>query len=271
MPAIEGDAVLKARLVTRLDPAPALAPGEREAMYALFERYYRSVTRDRFLADLARKQLVIRIFAGGELAGFSTIQLLPTEFEGRLLLTIFSGDTVVDRPWWGTKALQRAFAFFLVRTKLAHPLTPVFWFLISKGYKTYMLMRNNFTSWPSRHEETPPRVQALLHHVARLKFDENYDAESGVVRFSECLGAVRSDFVDVPLEERTMDPDVRFFLERNPGHMAGDELCCLAEIRMGELLRVGVKYLVAGPLRRLGGSSKPARPSEPAGTGRASR
>ncbi|MBI3724939.1 hypothetical protein HY251_13435 [bacterium] len=258
---------MRARLATRLEAVPTLDPRERNAMFALFEQYYSSVTRERFLADLSEKQLVIRIFAGERLAGFSTIQLIPTDFDGRRLLTVFSGDTVIDRAWWGTKALQRAFFFFLMRTKLARPLTPVFWFLISKGHKTYLLMRNNFTSWPNRHGETPARVQALLDHVARLKFREHYDAASGIVRFSQCLGAVRPDFVDIPLDE-AMDPEVRFFLERNPAHAAGDELCCLAEIRMSELLRAGAKYLVAKPLARLLGKTKPSRP-EPVSTGSA--
>jgi hypothetical protein len=242
--------------------------GDREAMFTLFEKYYRSVTRERFLADLAEKQLVIRIFSGEELAGFSTIQLIPTDFDGRRILTVFSGDTVIDRRWWGTKALQRAFFFFLMRMKLTHPMTSVFWFLISKGHKTYLLMRNNFTSWPNRHEATPPRVQSLLHQVARIKFHEHYDAASGIVRFPECLGAVRPDFIDVPLDD-AVDPDVRFFLERNPGHVAGDELCCLAEIQMSELLQAGVKYLVAKPLRRILGGKLPARRSEPARVGSA--
>jgi hypothetical protein len=260
---------MRARLQTRLEPAPNLTSRDREAMFALFERYYRSVTRERFLDDLAGKQLVIRILAGGELAGFSTIQLIRTDFEGRPIVTIFSGDTVIDRAWWGAKALQRAFFFFLMRTKLAHPMTSVFWFLISKGHKTYLLMRNNFTSWPNRHEETPPRIQALLDHVARLKFDEHYDAVRGIVRFPECLGAVRPDFVDIPRDD-AVDPEVRFFLERNPGHGAGDELCCLAEIRMSELLRAGVKYFVAKPLGRVLGRRQGDPRSEPAATGSAS-
>jgi hypothetical protein len=242
---------MRARLRSRLEPASDLASSDREVMFALFEKYYRSVTRERFLADLAAKELVIRIFApSGELAGFSTIQLIPTDFEGERILAVFSGDTVIDRAWWGAKELQRAFFFFLMRQKLARPTTPVFWFLISKGHKTYLLMRNNFTSWPNRHEPTPPRARALLDHVARLKFPEHYDPARGVIRFPECLGAVRPDHLDVPLEDG-LDPEVRFFLEKNPGYAQGEELCCLAEIRMGELLRAGAKYLFWKPLASL--------------------
>ena len=31
-------------------------------------------------------------------------------------------------------------------------------------------------------------------------------------------------------DSRLHDPHVRFFVERNPGHARGDELCCLAPL-----------------------------------------
>jgi hypothetical protein len=35
-----------------------------------------------------------------------------------------------------------------------------------------------------------------------------------------------------------VNPHVRFFVERNPGHADGEELACLAEIRLRDLARV---------------------------------
>ncbi len=239
------------RTATRVDRVEALSQGDREAMFALFERYYDRVTSAQFEKDLAGKQRVIRLFhPDGRLVGFSTIQLIRTELGGQRLLTIFSGDTVVDRSSWGGKALQRAFTGFLLRTKLTHPRTRVFWFLISKGYKTYLLMRNNLTSYPNFEAETPADVKAVLDHVATLKYPGHYDPRRGLIVFPRSEGMVRPEFEDLSASD-LRKPDIRFFVERNPGYAEGDELCCLAEVKLRELLAAGLKYAVGRPVARL--------------------
>ena len=46
--------------------------------------------------------------------------------------------------------------------------------------------------------------------------------------FDEFLGTL--DLAKA-VEDRFLEhPDIRYFLERNPGHAAGDELCCLGRI-----------------------------------------
>jgi hypothetical protein len=48
------------------------------------------------------------------------------------------------------------------------------------------------------------------------------------------------DLVDVPAG-RAADPHVRFFLERNPGFVRGDELVCLTRIADDNLTRAGLR------------------------------
>ena len=188
--------------------------------------------------------------ADGELHGFSTIQWLESESGGRRCLTLFSGDTVVDHRCWGQKALQRAFVWNVFRMKLTRPRARVFWFLITKGYKTYLLMQRNFPCHPSRLRAFPPDMKRLLDEVARRKFGDGYDAGAGIVRFEECQGKVKGAFEDLGESERD-DPDIAFFLEANPGFREGDELCCLTEIGFRELAGVIGKYFIKKPLGRL--------------------
>lgn len=224
-----------------VEPVDRLSAADREEMFALFTRYYDRVERPVFEADLAGKQRLIRMFdQEGRLAGFSTIQLIEGHEAGRRTLTLFSGDTVVDRDCWGQKWLQRAFSRELLRLRLRHPWRRLYWFLISKGYKTYLLMRNNFTMYPNHERPTPPAVQATLERVARLKFGARYDPARGVVAFPAGT-AVKPEVADVPALDAA-SPDVRFFLEKNPGWADGDELCCLAEIRLGEMVLAALKY-----------------------------
>ncbi len=49
----------------------------------------------------------------------------------------FSGDTIIEKEYWGNRALTCAMYRYIVSFKLRYPLVPVYWILISKGFKTY--------------------------------------------------------------------------------------------------------------------------------------
>jgi hypothetical protein len=60
-------------------------------------------------------------------------------------------------------------------------------------------------------------------------FPEAWREETGVLHHVEPVGRLREGIA--PVEASALvHPDVRFFLERNPGHGDGDELCCLGRI-----------------------------------------
>jgi hypothetical protein len=225
---------------TRIERVGRLSAADRDAMFGLLDAYYDKVTRADFDRDLDEKRFVIRMFGVDELAGFSTIQLLESEHGGRRILTVFSGDTVIARPYWGQKQLQIHFTRFLIKLRLRHPFRRVFWFLISKGYKTYLLMRNNLTCYPNHEGPTPADVKQILDHVAALKYPDRYDPQRGVIGYPDG-SAVKPEAhcLEQGIEQ---DPDIQFFLQANPGWIHGDELCCLAEIRMSELAGAGLKY-----------------------------
>lgn len=244
--------LMTSRIVrTETVPVARLGDAEREAMWSLFRLYYDDVTRERFLSDLSEKQRVMRLFdQHGELRGFSTLQELRGEHAGRPMLTLFSGDTVIHRENWGQKGLQREMCRVLLRAKLRQPRTRVFWFLISKGYKTYLLLKNNLTSYPDYRRHTPLDVQVALDHVAALKFPEHYNPATGVLRFPQCLGKVKAGVAPVRNQDLS-NPHIRHFVRLNPGYQEGDELCCLAEITVLEVLLTALKYAVKRPVLRL--------------------
>jgi len=225
---------------TRIQRVDRLSGDDRDAMFALLDAYYDKVTRAEFDQDLAEKTFVIRMHGEQELAGFSTIQLLESELGGRRILTVFSGDTVIARPYWGQKQLQKRFTRFLIQTRLRYPTRRVFWFLISKGYKTYLLMRNNLTCYPNYEGPTPADVKQLLDHVSGLKYPEHYDPQRGVIAYPD--GSAVKPEAHCLDSRAAQDPDIQFFLQANPGWVHGDELCCLAELHLSELLTAGLKY-----------------------------
>jgi hypothetical protein len=213
----------------------ALGTAERDRMWTLLETYYVDVDRTRFEADLAPKDHVILLLdrATRSVHGFSTLQVYARRVAGRRVGVLFSGDTIVDPAYWGQTALQRGWLEYAMRQKLQFLGCPFYWFLITKGYKTYLLLSRNFPEhWPRHDRPLAPFPAALLDTLAAEKFGAEYRAEQGIVRHGEPQGRLREAVAPIDAEHLA-HPDIAFFVERNPGHASGDELCCLGRIDLG--------------------------------------
>jgi hypothetical protein len=88
-----------------------------------------------------------------------------------------------------------------------------------------------------RHDwEAPPERAAFLGELAERWFGGQYDAARGTLRFSEEHYRVREGMAPID-RQAAAHPHIAFFAERNPGHVEGEELVCLAEIRLWDLGR----------------------------------
>jgi hypothetical protein len=215
-------------LQARVRRVASLTDAELEAMWLLFEKSYDGARREVFERDLAEKDhLILLKDAQREVQGFSTLLRL----DARGACVVFSGDTIIAPGFWGQTALQRAFIWYLMAQRLAVPARPVYWFLITKGYRTYLLIARYFPNhWPRHDAPFPPAEGALLDALCSRKFGDAWDASAGLLRYAgKSADAVRlhEELADVP-PRLLHDPDVRFFLETNPRWAEGDELCCLA-------------------------------------------
>jgi hypothetical protein len=235
------------RLQGRLVPAAALATPERDQMFALMDRHYEGVCRAAFDADLAEKDWVIEVLdpRTGQLCGFSTQMLLAADVGGRPVEALFSGDTIVDRERWGDTALAHVWGRLALALIDAAPAAERYWFLISKGYKTYRFLPLFFREFYPRHgAPTPPWAREVIDGLGRHKFGPGYDDADGVVRGGAGKDRLRAGVADVT-PGRLRDPDVEFFARRNPGHARGDELCCLAPLTRANFTPAA--YRVIGP------------------------
>lgn len=235
------------KLHARLALVEEITAEQRQAMFLLMDRHYANVRRSIFDADLDEKRWVILIHAGntGSLCGFSTQTLLEAEVDGRPITALFSGDTIIDRDHWGDPALTHVWGRLALSLIDSLPGRELYWFLISKGYKTYRFLPLFFHAFYPRHDmPTPPRIAAVLDALGRGRFQEDYDAAAGLVRAGPYQYRLRDDVAQVTAQ-RLQDPHVRFFQERNPGHVHGDELCCLAPLTRANFTRAA--YRVIGP------------------------
>lgn len=208
---------------------------EREALLQLHMRHFANVQRERFMNDLNEKDWVILLFRrDGVVVGFSTQKLISCRVGDRDVRFLFSGDTVVDRSYWNTPLLPGCFGHLMQRLMERYGEHDFYWFLISKGFRTYRFLPVFFNRfWPAPDRATPPEMDALLAAVADSKFGAAFDPSSGLVRIpgGDCLVP---DLAEVP-DARLHDPHVAFFLARNPRYAQGEELACLAPIRHDNL------------------------------------
>lgn len=197
---------------------------DRDAMYALMDRVYDGVERDRFESDLAAKDEVILLRAeNGTIGGFSTQHFLHVQVDGRTVRGVFSGDTVIAPEHWGSMVLFQTFA----RRYIIERDDPWFWFVISKGHRTYRILPTFFTHyWPNRHEPSPPPAQAIMQTYATALYPDDYDPDTGVLAYRQPKDHLRPGMAGID-EKVLRNPDAAFFAEANPGHARGHDLVCL--------------------------------------------
>lgn len=237
-------------------PVREIGDALKKTMFSLFRQYYADVDFHRFSVDLSEKTSVIMLWDRSKsttsmtstgsaistapyLFGFSTVLVREVPEGGRI---VYSGDTVVDSDYWGSRTLQSAFSRVLFQTRLRHPFSPLYWMLISKGFKTYMLMRRNFkVSFPNTHGVATPELLKIKNDFYKGKFGDHYDAETSIIDFGSSIGRVK-DQVAMPSEKDRMNPEVKFFLAKNPRYHQGVELACIANIRWVDIGHIIFKY-----------------------------
>ncbi len=209
----------------------AIRDEDRFRLFDLFRRYYEDVTEARFAADLAGKDEILVVQdAEREIVGFSTLALEEVEVGGERLRVLFSGDTIVDRRHWGSQVLTRAWIRHIGKLWAEAPTTPLYWLLIVKGHRTYRYLPTfalRFVPEPRGLDD--PDLLRLREELAGRRFGDAYDPATGVVHFPEPCGRLAPEWAEVELHHARRR-EVAFFLARNPGWRAGDELVCLCAV-----------------------------------------
>jgi hypothetical protein len=216
-------------------------------MYALYREHYAAVTLEHFADDLADKAHVLIVRDGeGEMRGFSTLAVTKAACRGTALRAIFSGDTIMHRDYWGHQSLAFAWIRFAGSVKAQEPGLPLYWFLITKGHRTYRyLSAFSIDFYPRWDRPTPGRELEIMRLLARPRFGSAFDAARGIIRYPASRGHLRPELASVGELERKRD-DVSFFLARNPDYAQGDELVCLTELCVDNLKPIARRLFAKG-------------------------
>ncbi|PYM17832.1 MAG: hypothetical protein DMD81_07720 [Candidatus Rokuibacteriota bacterium] len=238
----------RGRLIGNVVPREDLSAQDVAGMYRVFRQLYEGVDEKTFHDDLEEKDwvLLLRDVDSGAIRGFTTILRLQMSVHGEPLNVVFSGDTGIAPECWGGQALVRAWAHFMGRLRALDPSRRLYWFLISKGYRTYLYLPFFFHRfWPCVGVETPAFETALIDELGRAKYPDHFDPATGVVRFAHSHGHLRRTIAETPRHRRE-HPHVRFFLEKNPGYARGNELVCVAELAPENMKGLAQRLLLEG-------------------------
>jgi len=224
---------MKKKLISKTIKIGSLKNSQIDEMFKLFEIFYENVSYARFKSDLlAKTKVIILLDFEKKIQGFSTFYDFDFPFQDKTARVLFSGDTIIAPDYWGTSALTMEFLKNMIILKLKYPLRPVWWFLISKGYKTYLLLANNFLDYYPRYDKvTPKEESSLIASLSEKFYPGKFNIDSGVIEFEANEHEHLKEYI-APITDELMKkyPKIKFFNSKNPGWKKGDELACIGEV-----------------------------------------
>jgi hypothetical protein len=237
--------MFNSKLKGKVIPISELSDMERERMFELMRENYDCVEEETFRRDLAEKSdvILLRDNQDQQIQGFSTLMVLEGLVGGNTVKALFSGDTIIEETYWGDSRLEHLWGRYAFSLIDKNSNTPLFWFLMSKGYKTYRFLPVFFNDFYPRYDRpTPAYEQEVMDTFARKKFPLNYDAKRGLIVFDGQKDRLKQGLADID-ERRMRDPNIRYFIERNPGWQKGDELCCITPLRKTNFNRMALRMI----------------------------
>jgi len=214
---------------TAFAPVSALSETLRREMARLYLANYDGSSEALFLEDLAKKDEALLVYAGEQLAGFTTLLVFEREWRAERIRVVYSGDTVVDRAHWGQQALAFDWIGRMGALKRERPELPFYWLLLVKGHRTFRYLplfgKSFHPHWSVDRSDLKPLADALATEM----FPDDYNPATGVVEFRQSRGHLKTDIAS-PSPADLDKEDVSFFLERNPGFQRGHELVCVCEV-----------------------------------------
>ncbi len=214
-------------------------------MFSIYRHYYANTAYEIFEQDFLQKTgvFIIREPKSKTIVGFSTVLERDFIVDGKAQHAFFSGDTIIEQQYWGSRALQRAMYRYIIAYKMRHPFQPIYWILISKGFKTYLLLANNYYRYFPHYGEKHERLEKYINSYCEQYFSEYFDRESGLLNFGEDYQPLKADVAPITKEMREKNAKIAYFEELNPTWVDGTELPCIGELGWIDLYRYVQRFL----------------------------
>ena len=112
-----------------------------ERMYCIMEQNYSSISFPSFKNDLKNKQFIgLLKDIDNQIQGFTTYAINPFGLGNSEYNILFSGDTIISPPYWGSQELAKGWCTTVGGLISGNPEKKWYWFLLSKGHRTYLYL-----------------------------------------------------------------------------------------------------------------------------------
>ncbi|MEO7292835.1 MAG: hypothetical protein ABIW34_07020 [Ginsengibacter sp.] len=233
-------------------PCDKLCETDVQRMFKLMEESYDHMDYLTFVKDLSDKVYVGLLFDSEKcIQGFTTFGINPKGTGNSGYSIIFSGDTVISPEHWGSQEMMRGWGTSVGKIIADDPSKDWYWFLLSKGHRTYMYLPLFFNEYyPSVQENNYDNLLKVLNETALKLYPGSFNSLSGVIVFDKKMGELKPSLAQTTFDKQSK-PHVKFFLEKNPEFFQGNELVCVARLHPDNIKGYGKKYIVEGMQQKL--------------------
>jgi len=227
---------------------PTLLSMQKERMFELMAANYSEMERTIFYRDLGNKQMAGLILDEEEvIQGFTTFAINPKDSGADSYNILFSGDTIISPDYWGSLAMVKGWCTTVGEIIATDRTKAWYWYLMSKGHRTYMYLPLFFHSYfpAPNHTTHDAKLKQIIDRVSTILYPDNWRPEEGVIKFDSEAGALAPELAQGTYTRKD-NAHVAFFLECNPGFFRGDELVCMANLHPDNFKRSAREYVLQG-------------------------
>ncbi len=186
----------------------------------------------------------------GSLRGLFLLSLDKVKDNNMSYTVLKPGLSFFEKEYRGGPYFYYIFAYLCIREFILHPLTPFYMFGKAFSYRSYATATHTVSHvYPSYNRKTPDHIKNLIDEYAnktRLPGEE-YDSERCVLKRER--SHMRS-FVSEASRVDTNDPNVKFFIDTNPGWEKGHQLLTLSVVQLRDIFRVIYRIFIKGGQRK---------------------
>lgn len=219
-------------------PVDHLTDKMLDRMFTLFNIYF-IYEKEHFIRDMKNKDKITLIIdhSSNTLVGFSSYDCI----EYNDFAVLFSGSTVVDEQYRSESALMEGFVHICADTIKAYGNKPIYWHLISMGFRTYRFLPLFFNKYYPSCDGENFKLKMMLDMISNERFSNDYNLSTGIVSIPDSE-KLRPEHAVIP-KNRMKNKHVQFFLNKNPHYANGNELSCIAELSVENMRSIPQRML----------------------------
>lgn len=207
------------KVVFRNTDSPSEA--ERQQMYAIYQQSY-TCTWEEFLEKKDTLDLYAVYYDGNQLIGFTGLCYKKIEVDGKNYMAVYVGQTVIPSSYRGKNLIQRTVLKLFFKHLYSHPFSTLVVWNNALTYRPYLILAKGAkVFYPNSANEQYLHYKNIQNKIGEIYYPKHYNASTGVV--DKGYNVMKAHEVNYTAQE-TADPDVRYYLSRNPGSFQGHGL-----------------------------------------------